>query len=367
MNEIGREEELLKKRFYLERFYIRSHGVLGKLFPLLFTIIFLIVGFFAGIFEPQIDIMAKISFIFWILFIPLTVYLMAWLDKSIKKTIRKTNQLIRYEHEVQRNLLNSLYGAPGIVISLIIAIPFIIYDITGFGFGPIIGQGWLYDITQLDDTWYPGISAGSTVNLGSLLWIVVWVIPWFFMGALIWMSIAFLLYMRAKLKETKWKDDIRIVIKEKQHKSILTASIMTFIPLSPYIAIKFIYQVFFQPWWSDTISMYMLFIIFIIGTIIAPTIIAGDIDKEKKEALIGLNRIKDAKFFETAKNLLDGKDLSTDIMLRAVLIHLYTEEMNVELKKKTLDRHLVNKMIVAALVPIITYAMRIILGPILGF
>ncbi|MFX1496901.1 MAG: hypothetical protein ACFFBH_05215 [Promethearchaeota archaeon] len=104
-----------------------------------------------------------------------------------------------------------------------------------------------------------------------------------------------------------------------------------------------------------------------ICTIIASTLIARDIDKKKKEVLVGLNRIHDVNLFETVKSLIDGKDLSTDTILRAVLVRLYTEEMNVKLKQHTLDRDLVNKMIVVALVPIISYKVRIILGPVLRF
>ncbi|MFW9970815.1 MAG: hypothetical protein ACFFDF_11515 [Candidatus Odinarchaeota archaeon] len=356
-------EELLKKRFFLEHLYIRKLGIPGKLFPMLITVIFLIVGYFAGIFEAEIEIMAQISYIFWILFIPLTIYLMTWLDKSMKRTIRKANQLIIYEKETQRNILNSLYGTPGILMSLLIALPFILYDITGFWF---TGEGWLTDIQAYflasDNSWYPHITETMNgIGFGSLLWLIVWIIPWLFMGALIWMSISFVIYIRSILKETKWKDDIKKVIREKQHRGILTSSIMAFLPLSPFIAIKFIYQAFFEPWWSDTVSMYILFILFIIGTIVSPSIIAGDIDKEKKETLQNMAKLEASQF----ENLLQGKQINTESILRATLIYLYIEKVNTEFKKKTLDKHLVNRMIVAALVPVITYAVRYLI-PILG-
>jgi hypothetical protein len=367
MSEIDREEELLKKRFFLERFYVRELGIPGKLVPLAFTMIFLIIGIYAGIFTNEIEYSAKISYIFWILFIPLTVYLMTWLDKTMKKTIRETNKLIKYEDSVQKSLLNSLYGLPGILMSIIIALPFIIYDITGFGF---TSEGWIKDIqiyfADGDNSWYPRITETTNgVGFGSLLWLILWIIPWFFMGAFIWMSFSFAIYMRAKLKETKWKDDIQKVIREKQHRKLLTLSIMTYLPLSPYIAVKFIFQTFFEPWWSDTISLYILFIIFIVGTIIAPSIIAKDIDEEKEEFLLEVDKIENAQFNVIAKNLIDGKEVNTDALSKAIVTYLYTEKLKTDFKKKTLDRHLVNKMIVAALVPIITYGVRYII-PIFG-
>jgi len=376
MNEVLSTNQFEQKRFYLERFYIRSWGWFGKLFPFIITIAFLISGFFAGIFtEPailatldQID-NAIISYLFWALFIPVTVYLMTWTDVAIKKTINKANELIRFDKEVQKSLVKSLYGAPGIIISILIALPFIIYDITGFGLNlgcPDNCQGWLYDIKYLDDSWYPRISETTNgINFGSILWLVIWIVPWFFMGAFIWMFFSFIIFIRAKLKQTKWKDDIKVVVQQKQHKTLLTKSIFAFLPLGTFVAIKFIYQTFFDPWWSDTISMYVVFIIFLVGTIIAPTIIAKDIDKEKKEALMIVEKFQHLKFHEVAKNILEGKESNTDDMLKAVIAYLYTEEMNSELKKKTLDKHLVNKMIVAALVPILTYAVRYLVGPFL--
>ena len=181
------------------------------------------------------------------------------------------------------------------------------------------------------------------------------------------MFFSFIIFIRAKLKQTRWKDDIKVVVQEKQHKALLTKSIFAFLPLSVFIAIKFIYQTFFIPWWSDTISMYIVFVIFLVGTIIAPTVIAKDIDNEKKEALLMVEKFQHLKFHEVAKNILEGKESNTDDMLKAVIAYLYTEEMNIELKKKTLDKHLINKMIVAALVPILTYAVKFIVGPILAF
>jgi hypothetical protein len=361
-----------QKRFYLERLYIRKWGIVGKLFPFVITIGFLIAGFFAGLFtEPEILTSPDkpiISFVFWALFIPITVYLMTWTDISIKKTINKANDLIKFDKEVQKSLINSLYGIPGIIISIVIALPFIIYDITGFGLGE---EGWLVDIqwyfANSDNSWYPRIT--ETVNgigFGSILWLVIWIVPWLFMGAFIWMFFSFIIFIRAKLKQTKWKDDIKIVVKEKQHKTLLTKSIFAFMPLGVFIAIKFIYQTFFIPWWSDTISMYIVFIIFLVGTIIVPTVIARDIDNEKAEALIAVEKVQHLKFHEVAKSIMEGKESNTDDMLKAVLAYLYTEEMNIELKKKTLDKHLINKIIVAAMIPIITYAVKFLVGPILA-
>lgn len=112
--------------------------------------------------------------------------------------------------------------------------------------------------------------------------------------------------------------------------------------------------------------MYIVFIIFLVGTIIAPTIISKDIDNEKKEALGTIERVHRLKFHEVAKDIIEGKEGNTDDILKAVLVYLYTEEMNMELKKKTLDRHLINKIIVAAMVPILTYGVKIFLGPVLA-
>jgi hypothetical protein len=369
MNSVEFENELENKRFYLERFFLRKYGFLGKLFPFVITIIFLVLGYFAGLFtEPEIALDAKISYLFWALFIPTTVYLMTWTDVAIKRTINKANQLIRFDSSAQKNLLNSLYGIPGILMSILIASPFIIYDITGFW---ITQEGWLNDIAYYfstsDNSWYPRIT--ETINgigFGSLLWLIIWVVPWLFMGAFIWMFFSFLIFIRSKLKQTKWKDDIQVVIREKQHKGLLTRSIFAFLPLSAFIAIKFIYQTFFLPWWSDTISMYIIFVIFLVGTIIAPTIIARDIDHEKKEAFDKVEKIRFQKFNQYAKQILEGNEGNSEEMLRSVLVYLYTQDLFVELKKKTLDKHLINKMIVAAMVPILTYAVKIFIGPILA-
>jgi hypothetical protein len=372
MNETVSIDPFEQKRFYLERLYIRKWGWLGKFFPFTITIAFLIAGFFSGLFtEPEIISSPDrpiISYLFWAFFIPVTVYLMTWTDIAIKKTINKANELIKFDKEVQKSLINSLYGIPGIIVSILIALPFIIYDITGFG---ITDQGWLNDIawyfTHLDNSWYPRITETTNgIGFGSILWLIIWIVPWLFMGAFIWMFFSFIIFIRAKLKQTKWKDDIKVVIQEKQHKTLLTKSIFAFLPLSAFIAIKFIYQTFFLPWWSDTISMYIVFIIFIVGTIIAPTVIAKDIDTEKKEALKMVEKFQHLKFHEVAKSILEGKESNTDDMLKAVIAYLYTEEMNIELKKKTLDKHLINKMIVAALVPVLTYAVRYLIGPILA-
>ena len=166
-----------QKRFYLERLYIRKWGWFGKLFPFMITIAFIVAGFLAGLFtEPeilatlgQID-NAIVSYIFWALFIPVTVYLMTWTDIAIKKTINKANELIKFDKEVQRSLIKSLYGIPGIVISILIALPFIIYDITGYG---LTGEGWINDIAlyfaDSDNSWYPRITeTANGIGFGSI-------------------------------------------------------------------------------------------------------------------------------------------------------------------------------------------------------
>jgi MFS family permease len=362
-----------QKRFYLERFFVRRWGWFGKLFPFTITIAFLVAGYLSGLFtEPDIIYSPDnpiISYLFWAFFIPFTVYLMTWTDIAIKKTIKKANDLIKFDKEVQKNLINSLYGIPGIIVSILIALPFIIYDITGFG---ITDEGWLNDIAwyfaNTDNSWYPRITETTNgIGFGSILWLVIWIVPWLFMGAFIWMFFSFIIFIRAKMEQTKWKDDIKVVVQEKQHKTLLTKSIFAFLPLSVFIAVKFVYQTFFIPWWSDTISMYIVFGIFLIGTIIAPTVIAKDIDDEKEEALALVEKMQHLRFHEVAKNIVEGKESNTDDMLKAVIVYLYTEEMHMELKKKTLDKHLINKMIVAAMVPILTYAVKFFIGPILAF
>ena len=89
-------------------------------------------------------------------------------------------------------------------------------------------------------------------------------------------------------------------------------------------------------------------------------------EREKEEALRMVENVQHHKFHEVAKNIMEDKAASTDDMLKAVLAYLYTEEMNMELKKKTLDKHLIYKILVAAMVPIITYAVRFFVGPILA-
>jgi hypothetical protein len=366
MEETQIEDRMEDKRFYLERLYIRKWGIIGKLFPFLISIVFLISGFIAGIFtEPEILANVEFkpipSYLFWTFFIPLTVYLMTWTDVSIKKTIHKANDLIKFDTKTQKNLMKSLYGIPGILISILIALPFMVYDVTGFW---ITDQGWIYDVgAATDNSWYPGImeAANKYLSFGSILWLVIWLVPWLFMGAFIWMFFSFLIFIRAKLKATKWKDDIKIVVKQRQHKILLTKSIFAFVPLGVFIAIKFIYQMFLDVWWSDTISMYIVFIIFLVGTIIGPTIIAKDIDKEKAEALILVEKVQQTKFHEIAKKIVEGQEGITDEMLKAVLVYLFTEEMHAELRKKTIDKNLINKMIVAALVPIITFGIKFLL------
>ncbi|TFG23611.1 MAG: hypothetical protein EU532_13320, partial [Promethearchaeota archaeon] len=181
MNTTELENQFENKRFYLERFYVRKFGFLGKLFPFVITVIFLVLGYFAGLFtEPDILLDAKISYIFWAFFIPLTVYLMTWTDVAIKSTINKANQLIEFDKGAQKNLINSLYGAPGILMSILIALPFIIYDISGFW---ITEEGWLNDIAyyiaEADNSWYPRITETTNgIGFGSLLWLIIWIVPW---------------------------------------------------------------------------------------------------------------------------------------------------------------------------------------------
>ena len=176
MTSVELENQFEDKRFYLERFYLRKYGFLGKLFPLTITIMFLVLAYFAGLFtDPEITLDAKISYLFWALFIPTTIYLMTWTDVAIKRTINKANQLIKFDSSAQKNLLSSLYGFPGIIMSILIAAPFIIYDITGFW---ITQEGWLNDIAYYfstsDNSWYPRITETTNgIGFGSLLWLII--------------------------------------------------------------------------------------------------------------------------------------------------------------------------------------------------
>jgi len=75
---------------------------------------------------------------------------------------------------------------------------------------------------------------------------------------------------------------------------------------------------------------------------------------------------KGAQAMDEAIGELSLKCNATDARRALYLLTAPPEEMNMELKKKTLDRHLINKIIVAAMVPILTYGVKIFLGPVLA-
>lgn len=265
------------------------------------------------------------------------------------------------KYQKHKRTLDLMFGIKGVIITCLIALPFILYDITGLG-NP--NEGWINDITYYyetgDNSWYPHITETENgVGFGSILWLVIWIIPWLYFGAFIWLAFAFLVYMNVTMKTATWRDDIKTVIREKQYNKLLGLSIAAYVPLAPFLAIKIIFQIFFIPWNSDIIATYVLFAVFIAAVIISPIIISKDIGREKKKTIKLIQRTGFTAFENTIKDIVDGKDMDIASLLKAELMYTYTKESTEFLSQRVIDKKLIYKIMFAAIGPVISFIVKI--------
>jgi len=354
--------KLRRKGFLFDRLVLERGGVIGYSFPIILIIIPLIVGYFAGIFDPEIVLEAKVDYIFWIIFMFLSTYLLDFFVDAITKVMQEADHVMNISFERHKKDFHLIFGKKGIIIAIIIAIPFILYDITGFG-NPT--EGWLNDIKLYyetnDNSWYPHITETKDgIGFGSILWLVIWIIPWFYFGAFIWLAFSYLIYMNFTLKFATWRRDIYKVIRDKQYKSLLGHSIVAYVPLAPFIAIKIIFQIFFIPWWSDTIATLILFIIFVCGVIISPFLISAKISKDKN---IFAKHIQENSFKildDVISDITNNVNVDLLTLLKASLINSHTKETIDILSGRIMDKSLIKKIAFAMLGPIISYLIKFI-------
>lgn len=369
MSHIIKIDSLLhRKRFVLDHLVFEKGGFFGKIVPLLIAGVFLLLGYMAGIFGAGVQPAAKTSYIFWILFIAISMYLLYFFDLAGMQIVHEAELKLDITSEKHEKILKFIYGPIGIIIWLLITAPFIIYDITGFS--AVNTEGWLNDIklsmASLDETWYPGIlSYPNGIGFSTLLWLVVWEIPWLYFGAFIWLSLANLVYVNRTLKNSSWREDIDIVVRKNRYKHLLNHLFELYVLLVPYLLLKLIYQLFLDIWWDDTIATFVLFAIFFVGIAISPFLITSDVNSEKLKLLENIESIETKAFDDTGKDLISGKDVDTKFMIKALIIHLYAEEMTAVLTSKSGSKGLVIKIVFALVGPIAGYAIKFVL-PLLG-
>lgn len=355
---------LRRKGYLFDRLVRDWHGAIGYSFPIAILVIYFVIGYYAGIYDAEIALEAKFDYVFWGIFLTLSTYLLDLFVDSITRVMQEADRVMNVKYETHNKVLKTMFGAKGIFITFLIALPFVLYDITGFG---STTEGWLTDIRLYyktgDNSWYPHITETTNgIGFGSLLWLIVWIIPWFYFAAFIWLAFAFLVYMNRTLKYATWKDEIQKVVREKQYRHILGLSIAAYWPLAPFLAIKIVFQIFFIPWWSDTIATFLLFLVFIAGVIISPFLISREISKEKKKAIRTIQDTGITIFESTVKDVIYEKNVELLNMIRANLIYTYVKEITETLQQRVMDKKLIYKILLAALAPIISYIVKIALS-----
>ena len=353
-----KEIPALKERaFFLDYLVIEGKGIFGWIIPILITVGLFALGYIVGIYpspvNPGTPVEAQVEYTYWVLFILFGTYLLNWFVAAIWDVIENANQRLEISKETHQKFINRLFGPIGLIMSILIALPFIIYDITGFG---IPEEGWIYESTQGEDKWFRGISGIS------IMFLIIWIIPWLYFGSFVWLSLRFLFYMNTTLKIAQWRDNITKVIFEKQPMRLINLSIEVYIPIALYLVIKLVFQIFFLVWWSDTIGTFILFVIFFAGVVISPIIIIKEVKSDKKEALIKLHNFGYKYFEDITRDVLLGKEFEMKDVLKALILHVYNDDMYDELEKKVIDPKLLRKMIIAAMVPIISYVIKFIMS-----
>ncbi|TXT58568.1 MAG: membrane protein of unknown function [Promethearchaeota archaeon] len=364
---ISEEEipEIEERKFFLDRLVLEKKHIFGYLIPVLLVLVLFALGLFLGIYTTPwssgTSAAAQAAYTFWVTFILICTYLLNWLVWAINNVVQEANEMLDISEEKHKRILNLMFGWLGIIMSFLIALPFILYDITGFG----TEEGWLNDVYLSGEEWYPG-SESNPYGLGSIIWLIVWGIPWLYFGSFVWLSSTFLVYMNI-LKKANWRLGIQRVVREKQYKRLLTLSIATFAPFAPYLAIKLIFQIFYLPWWSDTIGTYLLFGIFIIGVVGAPIIVSKDVKSEKIEVLRKLQDIG-SNYFDTAvRKIYAGEQVDNETLLKATILQLNYKETVAILEKKVLDKYLTRKILIALIAPVLSILIKFVIGGSLAF
>jgi hypothetical protein len=360
---------VIKERaFLLDYLVLEKRGIFGYIIPIFLSILFIILGFAAGIYPSPlhrgVSAAAQGSYTFWVIFLLLGTYLLDWLVLAINKVVQEANKRLDLSEEKHNRILDIMFGPKGVIAIILIALPFILYDITGFGSST---EGWLTDVAASrkagDNSWYPGLTqTPNGIGFGSVLWLVIWIIPWFYFSSFTWLSLIFLYYMNVTLKGAEYRAGIQQVIREKQFKRLLNHSIEVYAPLMPYIVTKLIFQIFYDPWWSDTIATYLVFSIFFIGVGITPFLITSDLKAEKQKLLEKLQELGNRFFDDTVRSVFKGEKVETSTLITAIILHLHDEEVIDALGKKVIDSNLLKKILFALIAPVVSLIAKVALG-----
>ncbi len=359
------ESEVIKrKKFFLDRLVFG--GKIGSLFPILIGVVILLLGIYAGIFPlfgyAGTSADAQRSYIFWVVFIPMGTYLLSWLVGSINNAFQEAYKELDVTEKETKKKLRGIFGLKGIIMTIIIAVPFILYDYAGLW---IAGteEGWLADvawcISEGDSSWYPGLGTSiSSPGFGAYLWLIIWSISWLYFGSFVWLSISFLIYMNTWLKKSVWRNSMQKVIREKRYIKLLSLSIVVFLPVAPYIAIKYIYQMFYVPWQSDTIGTLIIFGVFLFGIVISPVLVSNDISREKKKAFAGEQFMGYELFDKTTSKIFKGADVNSQEIMKTILMKMQADDIKSAIATKVMDSKLVRKIMLGVAAPIISYISR---------
>ncbi|TXT59967.1 MAG: membrane protein of unknown function [Promethearchaeota archaeon] len=364
---------LKERRFFLDRLVLKREGLIAYILPFFITGILFVLGFVSGIYPSPwnsgVAGDAQAAYTFWVLFILFGTYLLNWFVWAIMNIAKEANIRLEIPQEKHNQILSRIFGSVGLIISIFIAIPFIVYDITGFF---ITEEGWLLDIAyyaeQGDNSWYPGVAGTENgISFGSVLWLVIWIIPWLYFGAFAWLTISLIYYMNKVLKKYEWRDGIHTVIKDRQYRKLLKLSIAAFAPLIPYLVIKLIFQIFYIPWWSDTIATYLLFGFFFIGVAITPFLVTSDIKGDKMELLEKIQLLGNKYFDSMVQQIYENKSVESSDLMKAMLLRIHNQEIVGSLQKKVVDKGMTRKIIIAIIAPVISLIVKFLLGSTLAF
>jgi hypothetical protein len=365
--------KLKERKFFLDRLVLNRDGLIAYIIPFFVTIVLFALGFGVGIYPSLwysgVAPDAQAAYTFWVLFILFGTYLLNWFVWAIMNVAKEANLKLEIPQEKHNRILSRIFGSLGLIMSIIFALPFILYDITGFF---ITEEGWLIDIVYYaeigDNSWYPGVAGTENgITFGSILWLIIWIIPWLYFGAFAWLTIALIYYMNKVLKKYEWRDGIHTVIKERQYRKVLKLSIASFAPLIPYLVIKLVFQIFYIPWWSDTVATYFLFGFFFIGVAITPFLVTSDIKGDKKELLEKIQLLGNKYFDGTVQQIYENKAVDSNDLMKAMLLRIHNQEIISSLQKKVVDKGMSRRIMIAILAPIISLIVKFVLGSTFAF
>jgi len=187
------------------------------------------------------------------------------------------------------------------------------------------------------------------------MWLIMWSASWIMAIQYLWYAVSLMLYLSQIVNKYDYRENPNMVLRLGLTKKF-TAKIfaITFMYI-PYLTIKFIYQIFFEPWTSDEIVNTIALVMFLVILIAPVMMINADLKNEQAELVQKAENIGMFALTEQVQRANSGEPVDVNDAVTALLYHSYLQDQN---SKNAEQQQQTGKMVKSAVGPAGSYVSK---------